>query len=542
MPRLGLGIRHRGLASRTGGALSLTLTLAACGDSGAGTTGATAYATTNAASESGETSTGPSTTSAGPTGSTGADATEGSTTGAPSTTSETTASTTASTTTDAMTTTDGGTTGGSACGGEIVTFEAGKTPEIEIHVASDGADANDCGAEQSPCQTIEHAAGLAGPGAAVVVHAGTYAPDSYISDLQGTVDAPIWIGGAAGEQRPVISGGGQALHLVRARYVIVHDLEAEGASNNGINADDGGEYDNPEAARHIVFRDLFVHDVGQGGNQDCLKLSGLDDYYVLDSEFAACGGGGQGSGVDHVGCHHGVLAGNYFHDMGGNAIQCKGGADDIEVRQNVFDEVGERSINMGGSTGDEFFRPPLSGQTPNFEARDIRVIANSFHGSNATLAFVGCVDCLAANNTIDTPHNWILRILQEKVTTPEYEFLPASGGRFVNNIVYFDRADLSTYVNIGPNTDAPSFSFTNNLWYAYDDPAQSDPGGDLPAAEQAGVYGVDPLLSDPAAGDYSLSAGSPAVGAGMNLDEVTLDLDGVCYLDPPAIGAHELDE
>ena len=116
--------------------------------------------------------------------------------------------------------------------------------------------------------------------------------------------APIWIGGVPGSPRPVIAAGGQAFHLVRPRYLVVHDLEVRGASANGINTDDEAQYANADAARFVVFRNLFIHDVGTGGNQDCLKLSGLNDFWVLDSEFQRCGGAGSGSAIDHVGCHH----------------------------------------------------------------------------------------------------------------------------------------------------------------------------------------------------------------------------------------------
>jgi hypothetical protein len=352
------------------------------------------------------------------------------------------------------------------------------------------------------------------------------------------VRAPIWIGGVPGGARPVIAGGGQAFHLVRARYVVVHDLEVRGASSNGINADDDSQYANADAARYIVFRNLFIHDIGTSGNQDCLKLSGLNDYWVLDSEFQRCGGNGSGSAVDHVGCHRGVIARNVFSDLQGNGVQCKGGSDDIEIRRNRFSNAGERSVNLGGSTGVEFFRPPLSTTAPNFEARNIRVIANDFTGSTVPLAFVGCVDCVAINNTLVNPSNWILRILQETVTGGGYTFLPAQNGRVINNLVYFSRSDLSTYVNVGPNTQAATFQFANNLWYAHDTPTSSRPT-DLPSAETNGVVGSDPQLTGAATGDYTIGGASPAAGAGQRAAEVRSDMAGRCYADPPSIGAHE---
>jgi hypothetical protein len=435
---------------------------------------------------------------------------------------------------------DGDGDGDPACGAPQ-TFEQGKRPSTQVHVATTGADNPDCGTDVNPCASIQHATSLASPGTAVVVHPGTYAGDGYIADLAGTEAAPIWIGGAQGEPRPVIDGGGQAFQLSGARYVIIHDLEIANATGNGINVDDGGQYDNPEAARFIVFRNLSIHDIGQGGNQDCLKLSGLNDYWVLDSEFARCGGGGSGSAIDHVGCHGGMIYGNTFTDLsaGGNAVQSKGGAQNIEIRANSFIDAGERAINLGGSTGFEFFRPPLELDQPNAEARDIRVIANLFRGSVTPLAFVGCVDCLVANNVIDSPTNWVFRILQETTSTVDYEFLPASNGRFINNIVYFD-GQVGVAVNVGVDTDPDSFVLANNLWYRYDDPAMSDPPSGLPVVEQGGIIGVDPLFVDAAAGDFHLDPASPAVAAGSSLAGLGGDYDGVCFGDPPSIGALEL--
>jgi hypothetical protein len=194
---------------------------------------------------------------------------------------------------------------------------------------------------------------------------------------------------------------------------------------------------------------------------------------------------------------------------------------------------------MGGSTGFEFFRPALSTSGENFEARDIRVLANLFRGGTSPVAFVGCVDCLAANNTIVDPVRWVVRILQETTSTAEYAFAPARNGRFSNNAVYFARADLSTDVNVGPDTDAASFEFSNNLWYAHDEPAASEPMS-LPSPEMSGIYGMDPDFADVLSDDVSIDSASPLAGAGRTLAEIGGDLDGACYADPPSIGALEV--
>ena len=415
----------------------------------------------------------------------------------------------------------------------IESFDRGLQPTTELHVSTEGDDVSGDGSIGNPYATIERAVGEAVPGTAVRIHSGTYSGGVYLADLSGTLESPIWIGGAVGETRPKLAGGATGLHLVRARYVVVHDLEVEGASANGINCDDGGDYNDPLATHHLTFRGLSIHDIGAAGNEDCLKLSGLDDYWVLFSDFERCGGGQSGSGIDHVGCHQGLIARNRFQNLSANAVQSKGGSQDIEIRWNRFLESGARSLNLGGSTGFTYFRPPLSTSALNAEARDIRVIANVIEGSDASAAYVGCVGCLVANNTLVEPHNWILRILQETTSSGSYGFEECRDGVFVNNLVYFERGDLSTYVNVGPDTDPGSFSFANNLWYAWDNPAQSEPN--LPAPEVDGIYGQDPELDL----QLRIFTSSPAAGAGTANVGTWGDLDGRCYSEPPSIGAFE---
>lgn len=418
----------------------------------------------------------------------------------------------------------------------IPTFEQARSPMRTLHVATHGSADGD-GSASDPYGSIEQAAREATPGTEIVVHEGTYPGGGYIEDLSGTAAGPIWIGGAEGEARPVLEGQGQGLHLSRVRYLIVHDLEVRDADNNGINCDDGADYGNPDATRHVIFRDVSIHDIGGAGNQDCLKLSGVDDYFVLDSEFARCGGGSSGSGVDQVGCHGGMIARNRFSEHSGNAVQIKGGSRDVEIRWNHMTDAGHRAVNMGGSTGFEYFRPPLSDSEPNVEARDVRVVANVIEGGVAALAFVGCVDCLAANNTLVAPENWVFRILQETTSGGGYDFLPASNGRFVNNLVVYD-ASIGTEVNVGPDTDAQSFELSHNLWYARDMPSASMPDS-LPVEETAGVYGEDPRFVGGDEQPYAIGSTSPADDAGLDLGMELGSLGGWCWEATPSIGAYE---
>jgi hypothetical protein len=419
--------------------------------------------------------------------------------------------------------------------GTIETFADGRQPVTELHVSTQGSDTTGDGSAARPFGGIARASRAAGPGTAIRVHAGTYPGGQYLENLRGSADAPVWIGGALGEARPLIDGGSEALHLSRVSYVVLHDLEVARQSGNGINIDDGGDVTDALATHHVVVRDVDIHQIGGNGNQDCLKLSGVNDFHVLDSSFRLCGGGMSGSGIDIVGGHHGLIARSQFTDLSGNAVQAKGGSVDIEVRANRMQNAGARAVNMGGSTGFDFFRPPLVTGAPNAEARDIRVVANLIQGSQSPVAYVGCVGCLVANNTLVDPERWVLRILQETTTSGGYTFEPARDGRFVNNLVYFTAGRLSTAANVGGNTAPETFQFAHNLWYAHDDPSRSRP--QLPVAEVGSIVGRDPAFTS----GFAIGAGSPAAGAGDPSAGVRADLTGACYASPPSIGAYEVE-
>jgi hypothetical protein len=413
------------------------------------------------------------------------------------------------------------------CAPEALPFDAGATYVRELHVATTGSGAGD-GSPGDPFGTIAQAAAGAGPGDRILVHEGRYRGSNWVPDLQGTADLPVLITGVPGEQAPVLGSTSvaEALHLVDPAWVVLQDLVVEGPTGNGINVDDGGDYATP--AHHVIFRRLTIRDVGTGGNQDCLKLSGLDDFLVTELDVQRCGTGG--SGIDMVGCHDGLIAASTFRQAGANAIQAKGGTADVLIHGNLMVDCGPRAMNLGGSTGLAFFRPPGA----NWEARNVQAIANVVVGSDAPVAYVGCDGCLAASNTFWLPRRWFARILQE---TTEPGFITCRDGRYLDNIIVFDRASVSPEnVNVGPATAPGTFTFANNLWFARDDPAW--PGPNLPVAETDGIVGLDPRLADPAGEDFHLQAGSPALAAGTCYLELVRDRDDLCYENPPDLGAH----
>jgi hypothetical protein len=397
----------------------------------------------------------------------------------------------------------------------LVTFADGKKPTREIHVSPSAGEDGD-GSRRKPLRNLRDAVGAATPGTRVVLHEGRYGY-FWLQEVYGTAEAPIWIGGAPGEKRPVFSDRSGGLHIARARYLVVHDLELSGIPDGGLNADDDGHDQDPTAAHHIVFQNLYIHDIGGNGNQDCLKLSGLNDFFVIGSRFERCGGQGGGSGIDMVGCHRGVVADNVIMATGGSGVQVKGGSEDVLVLGNRIVDGGPRPINLGGRTSLQYFRPPLKKGQDNVAARRIHAIGNTIVRGTTGVAFVGCVDCLVANNTIIEPESWAFRILQENTAEDGFTFAPAARGRFVNNLVWFAGGRWRGASNVGPDTAPGTFVIAGNWWYAYDGKGAAPA---LPVTETAGVVGRDPKLHAPPDDPRICDPKSPALGAGQVVPEV----------------------
>lgn len=362
---------------------------------------------------------------------------------------------------------------------------------------------------------LREAVSQAGPGTVILIEPGEYPGGFYFKDLKGEDWKPVVIAGRDRARPPLFKGGAHAFHLSDPRHVELRDLSVSGSTGNGINIDDGGSLDTP--ATGVVVRRVRIVDVGPEGNRDGLKLSGVDDFRVEDCVIERWGSGG--SGIDMVGCHRGVIEGCIFrHDgRGGNGVQAKGGSSGVSVLRNRFEGAGERAVNIGGSTGLQYFRPPLDlepgGPRRHAEAKDIRVEGNTFVGSAAAVAFVGVDGAVVRWNTIYRPRAWVLRILQE---TRHPAFVPCREGIFSDNLIAFRSDELRTAANVGPDTAPETFRFARNFWYCMDRPERSRP--QLPAAEDAGAYGQDPLLKDPEKGDLTLRAESPARRAGADAE------------------------
>lgn len=327
---------------------------------------------------------------------------------------------------------------------------------------------------------LRQAAAKAEPGDAILLMPGEYRGGVSLRGVNGRKRAPITIRGSDEKRPPVFTGGKVAMHLSDCNWIVLRNIIARGFPGNGINIDDGGTFETP--SRHVVLEKLRLENTGPRGNHDALKLSGVDHFTVRDCTFRGWGG----SAIDMVGCHDGVVEGCQFLGAEGfsqaSGVQMKGGTSNITVRDSFFSNAGQRAINLGGSTGLQFFRPRVS----NFEATDITVAGNRFVGSMAFVAWVTASGGHVHHNTFMFPQKWVLRILQE---TNDPKFKPCHDGVFENNLIVYDKR-VRVFANVGPRTNPQSFLFRQNAWYQVDGARRPV----LPATERNGIYQVDPKL------------------------------------------------
>jgi hypothetical protein len=378
-----------------------------------------------------------------------------------------------------------------------------------------------------PYATLPAAAADAEPGDTILIHGGTYPGGIYIENLQGTPAAWIHIRAVEGDT-VIYRGGTNAWQFTDAAYLHIYGIIFREQTGNGVNFDDGGTYDTP--AHHVIFETCEFRDINAAGNNDLLKLSGVDSFEVRHCYFL--NGAAGGSGIDMVGCHDSVIRNCYFENLGSNSIQAKGGTRNIRIEANHFRNGGARAVNLGGSTGLAFFRPI---DAP-YEAADLKVYSNIFMGSEAPIAFVGTTGTEVVNNTIFLPGKWVLRILQETVDPDR--FAPCGNNTFRNNIVYLDNA-VNVTCNIGPNTAPETFTFSNNLWFHSQNP--NWPGPVLPVEDTDQIVGEDPRFESPTWdwSNFILRPESPAIGVGYPVAAPAHDVLGFAFLSPRSIGAIE---
>ncbi len=313
------------------------------------------------------------------------------------------------------------------------------------------------------------------PGMTLRIAPGEYPGGHYVSGVERlTMEA------LEPTDPPHFKGGANAWHFSRCNDLTLRHLRLSGQTGNGLNLDDGGDFDRP--ATGITVEHVEISDVGPKGNCDGIKCSGLDRFTIRNCVITGWGG----QGVDMVGCHDGVIRHCQFIGKPGftasAGVQTKGGSSRVLIEHCRFVNAGERPLNIGGSTGLNLFRPVDA----KYEAKQIVARNNRIEGGSCAAAFVGVDGAEFTGNTILYPEKWIFRILQE---TTDAGYSRTRNVIIKENRIAFRSSQVQIEINIGGGTEPETFQFTSNHWLAEDNPQASRP--QLPTTETGGKYGSE---------------------------------------------------
>ncbi|MGE9267986.1 MAG: right-handed parallel beta-helix repeat-containing protein, partial [Verrucomicrobiales bacterium] len=210
------------------------------------------------------------------------------------------------------------------------------------------------------------------------------APGTYPGGQQVRELAALTIEGMDAKNPPLFTGGNVGWHFIRTPGLTLRHLHIRGMKHNGVNLDDGGKMTSPVAG--ITLEHLNIEDIGPDGNFDAIKCSGLQKLAIRHCQISGWGG----QAIDLVGCREVRISECEMRGKSGfsqhTGPQFKGGCEDIILEKCRLIDAGPRPIQVGGSTGEAYFRPP--GAT--WEARRVTVRENLIEGGQCATAFTGC--------------------------------------------------------------------------------------------------------------------------------------------------------
>jgi parallel beta-helix repeat protein len=416
-------------------------------------------------------------------------------------------------------------------------LQSGGAAAAVLRISADGSDENP-GTKDAPWATLQHAVDAAQPGDTILVGPGLYA--GCVIRSSGTAEAPIVLkaegpgvhvdrSGPENRRRSIIEVG---THREAISHWVVDGFEVSGARRWGINVG---------RTHHVTVQHCRVHDCGLTGiftafsdhvtiqfnesydnHEHGIYHSNSGDYPVIRGNRShhndGCGihmNGDRNMGGDGQ-ISHALVERNIIWEngrAGGSAINCDGVSDSI-IRNNLCYDNHASGISLyaidsseGSSRNEVYHNTVVMGpdgrwvlNIPWWQRRSAplanRVANNIFYTSNPE---TGAILIWAEKALAGCDHNLVVSRFAADGTIPEEteiapmgmeggaDLRPAEGGRAP--------LDLKGWQALG--------------WDAHSRAASPEE-----------------LFVDPAAHDYRLRQGSPAIGAGKALPEVTEDLLG----------------
>lgn len=350
---------------------------------------------------------------------------------------------------------------------------------------------------------------------------------------------------------------------------LVSNLELSGSQWYGVKMDtdwDRNTKPNGIGASHVTLENLEIHDTGHDG----IKITPKSNHVTIrHSEIRNTGVAysadtpadeRNADGIDNVGGSNMLVEDNYIHDIASTGLYFKGGASDVVVQRNRIENVGSAGIRVGFDTSEEFFDTDAN---PKYY-ESIRGIVRNNVIRNARYAGIGIhasLDAIVVNNTIvNTASKGQAAIffgISFQDDDPAAGRPPSVNPLIRNNLVIQNGGDCVEIrwspkfaglaaLTGNPNTDWNGYYNSSGSCRFVDwRPSALVLLGGAPLArwqshEETDSHSVEMPFAVDETGH--LSANSPAVGRGVNIKQVTDDIDGERRSVPYDIGADQFVE
>jgi|GEM_PF-1219114 len=442
------------------------------------------------------------------------------------------------------------------------------SPGATIYVSTAGSDASGDGSFGNPFRTIGHALTLAATGDEIVLRGTPALANNVYAEAIRIQRPDITIRSQTGEWAVIQCPVNDPNLAQCVRFDVDSDgsrlqrVEVIGGYYYGIKLEskwDWGDPNDRSGASHILLEEVKVHDTGR----DAIKITpGCDDVTIRRAEIFNTGirDNSNAEGIDNVNGDRMVVQDSYLHDIATNGIYFKGGSIDSIVERNRIARTGGAGILVGFDTSPEFFDLTVN---PAYYESIRGMVRNNFirDTQGAGIGLYAAKDAQIWNNTlVDTArtyHSPIYFGITYQDWDPQAKRPPSVNPIIKNNLVYQSSGLPTQCVFIRYATDLGGLSALSgmpamdyNLYFHAGDGCRftdNRPTSPLDrgtfAQWQAHSGGESHSLTNAPqlTSDGHLSAGSPAVDAGVCIGAPTDDLDGDRRPQGPAcdIGADE---
>lgn len=282
--------------------------------------------------------------------------------------------------------------------GSIVVPGVASAATTYKYVSPAGNDSND-GSQATPWKSLRKAAQSAVAGNTIIFEDGTYTETVTARMTSGgTVDSPIVFKSRNPHGAKIVFSGipNTRRFQITYPYVTVQDFDFDGGGYNVATATTSDSL--------LTFSDgatnsSAINNVLHGVYEDGLKVSHTSYFTALNNDIYNI----EHEGIDAVNIYNSVIKSNYVHGALRNGIMVKGGSRNVDVNGNSVRVPSVSSFNaytLGGVTG-----ASSTYDTAGYEGYNLvfhNNIAFSYYTSVKAVgfAFIGCKNCVAANNSL----------------------------------------------------------------------------------------------------------------------------------------------